>query len=47
MVSGRVLTEVQERSERSKLKAFVGPEVGKQDKETDGRTMRNEPASSI
>lgn len=43
----RALIMVQERSQRSKLGASVGTEVGKQFKETDGRKMRNEPGSSI
>lgn len=43
----RVLIMVQERSQRSKLEASVGTEVGKQFKETDGRKMKNEPGSSI
>lgn len=38
---------VQERSQRSKLEAFVGTEVGKQFKETDGRKMRNAPEADL
>ena len=47
MASRRVLIMVQERSQRSKLEAFVETEVGKQFRETDGRKVRSEPGSSI